>query len=441
MREAALTLAWQGSALLALGLVLSLFANRRAARGHGLLLLAAVGAAAAPLLTVLFGALGWGLFEPRGLSTRAPGGTPVLDSFALPGTIVTWWTYAAWAWAGASVLLGARIIIAFLRGDRLVRRAEPLDDPRTGTVVEAARSRLGVRAPVRLRISNAVRSPVVWCWGRGPIVVLPRPDGALSHGVVCHELAHWRRRDHLSALLGEALVAAMPWNPLAWAARRRLNELAERACDAWALSSGEAPADYAESLLGLVPARVGLLAPGMAGPGGLRRRVRAILSNPASPTMGRRWVALSGVLALGAVATLALAQRRPLDAQSPCHPEPAAMPAAEWGEAEMPVVVSPAELDLGVVGMGCTGYGQAFVVNTGDEPAVLLGVEPGCGCTEVTGYEPGQIIAPGGVVRLDVLMTAPELPGEAQTRYVVVKVKGQPTVKIPVRIQTDAGDC
>jgi len=440
MREAALTLAWQGSVLLALGLVLSLFAKRRPARGHGLLVLAAVGAAAAPLLTVLFDALGWGMFAARGLSTRGLNETPVLDSFALPGTIVTWWNWGAWVWLGASTLLTARIAFAFARGRRLVRAADPLDDDRTGRIVGSARSRVGVRTPVTLRTSDAVRSPVVWCWGHGPIVVLPAHAPAPSPGVVCHELAHWRRRDHLSGLLGEALVAAMPWNPLAWAARRRLNELAERACDAWALSSGEAPADYAESLLGLVPARVGLLAPGMAGPGGLRRRVRAILGRPAAPTMGRRWVAVSGVLAFGAVATLALAQRRPLDTHAH-HPTPDAMPATGWGEAKMPVVVSPAELDLGVVGMGCTGYGQAWVVNTGDEPAVLLGVEPGCGCTEVSGFEPGQVILPGGAIRLDVLMTAPELAGEAQTRYLVVKVKGQPTVKLPVRIQTDAGDC
>ena len=51
------------------------------------------------------------------------------------------------------------------------------------------------------------------------------------------------------------------------------------------------------------------------------------------------------------------------------------------------------------------------------------------------------MIPPGGFVRLEVLMTAPELAAETQTRYVVVKVKGQPTVKIPVRIQTDPGDC
>ena len=49
--------------------------------------------------------------------------------------------------------------------------------------------------------------------------------------IFCHELAHWRRLDHVASLAGELLVSVLPWNPLAWWARTRLSQFAELACD------------------------------------------------------------------------------------------------------------------------------------------------------------------------------------------------------------------
>jgi beta-lactamase regulating signal transducer with metallopeptidase domain len=88
------------------------------------------------------------------------------------------------------------------------------------------------------------------------------PESALEpsrpldwEGILCHELAHWRRRDHLAAFLAEILVCVLPWNPLAWWAKTRLSQLAELACDDWVLASGSEGTDYAASLLELVPQR------------------------------------------------------------------------------------------------------------------------------------------------------------------------------------------
>ncbi|MEJ7638850.1 MAG: M56 family metallopeptidase [Singulisphaera sp.] len=70
-----------------------------------------------------------------------------------------------------------------------------------------------------------------------------------------HELAHWKRRDHLAEPARRAACCLLPWNPLAWWARARLGGLSELACDDWVIASGQSATDYAESLLGLVPQR------------------------------------------------------------------------------------------------------------------------------------------------------------------------------------------
>ena len=74
--------------------------------------------------------------------------------------------------------------------------------------------------------------PVGLVLGWQPILLVParvhEEDSAIDWvAVFCHELAHWRRLDHLASLAGEILVCVLPWNPLAWWAKTRLSQLAE----------------------------------------------------------------------------------------------------------------------------------------------------------------------------------------------------------------------
>src|SRR5262249_13563497 len=137
--------------------------------------------------------------------------------------------------------------------------------------------------------------------------------------VLCHELAHWKRRDHWSSLIAELIIALLPVQPLAWWARRRLAHLCERACDDWVLASGQSPVHYAESLLGLLPQkRPALTLAAVRSRKGLRRRLRHILDRGASsPVIGRRW-AMTATLATALLAVgIALAQERPVAAEEP----------------------------------------------------------------------------------------------------------------------------
>jgi beta-lactamase regulating signal transducer with metallopeptidase domain len=124
--------------------------------------------------------------------------------------------------------------------------------------VRSARAKLGIDREVQVCSSRGVHSPVIWCWKHIPVLLVPGVDGRCDStidwtGVLCHELAHWKRRDHISGLLAELAVCIVPWHLLLWWAKSRLTSLSEQACDDWVLATGQPGADYAESLLDLTP--------------------------------------------------------------------------------------------------------------------------------------------------------------------------------------------
>ncbi len=230
-------------------------------------------------------------------------------------------------WAAASAILFSRLVVSFVGGWRLARSAREVDEIAVRAWVEAAAERLGLRAVPKVRRLAAVSCPAVWCWGRRPILLLPE-DRANSTaidwvGVFRHELAHWARRDHISALLSEILVCALPWQPLAWWSRGRLGQLAELACDDWALAGGISPADYAESLLALRPQ--GRSTPALAAVShrrGLMKRLQHILAEGRrEPAVGARWTLAVCLVLCAAVSVLALAQARPTKARADDAPK------------------------------------------------------------------------------------------------------------------------
>lgn len=188
-----------------------------------------------------------------------------------------------------------------------------------------------MRVQVEARISAQVRCPVVWCWSRRPVVLLP-PEFARSSnesawpGIFCHELAHWKRRDHVSSLAIELFCCAVSWQPLAWWAARRHHQLSELACDEWVLACGQSAESYADSLLDLVPQRGASLALAvLRNRAGLAGRIRHILNVVhARPHLGARWLAMLISSTLVLIVLTALAQQRPLTADDGVVVTPAA---------------------------------------------------------------------------------------------------------------------
>ncbi|MDM4767823.1 M56 family metallopeptidase [Pelomonas sp. SE-A7] len=234
----------------------------------------------------------------------------------------------AWALVAVAsiVLLLLRLGLLHWRVGRLQVAADRWQDS-ASRLAELA----GVRTPP-LRLSERWTSPLV---APGGTVCLPRwlalkLDAGQCEAVLAHEIAHLQRRDPAWRLAGQA-VAALGWlQPLNGLALRRLDELAELACDRWAAQASGRPRALAESLYACAEqivvrrARAPRLAMAMArSESALLKRIRSLLEDQNMTTTNQdggeavvakkqgfkwRWLVLGCVLSalFGAVAVPAV---------------------------------------------------------------------------------------------------------------------------------------
>jgi beta-lactamase regulating signal transducer with metallopeptidase domain len=160
--------------------------------------------------------------------------------------------------AGAAWAVGTAgyAFLQFVRIVRMSRRVRRTGGPASPAVVRLAAQvaeRLGVK-PVPVVALPGLGSPAVWAVGR-PVLLWPAdlpaatPAAAVG-GLIAHELAHVRRRDHWVGWLELVAGCAWWWNPLFWYVRHRVREDAELACDAWAVDAvAGGRRAYAEGLL------------------------------------------------------------------------------------------------------------------------------------------------------------------------------------------------
>lgn len=334
-------LLWQSTLCLAVGLAASVLLGRRPAKAHQLLLTGLLAAMLMPGAYLLVRHMDLGLLvsapppaprqaveAPALMDTYDDSLIPAVSEQAVPPTLsapptmpaIPWRTLVLLGWLAASTIPLARLGLRFALGARLARMATSTDSVRLRHALETAKARLGISGVVRIRESARVRSPIIWCWARVP-VLLVQSDAADSDadtdwvGVFCHELAHWKRLDHVSGLVTELLACALPWHPLVWWARRRLLRLSEQACDDWVLAGGQPGVDYAESLLGLSVERRMAFVPTIVGKEkAMKARIRRIITDRCGdPRVGRRWAVAVSLLAVLATVSVAFAQRRPFD--------------------------------------------------------------------------------------------------------------------------------
>ena len=132
-----------------------------------------------------------------------------------------------------------------------------------------------------------------------PRLLLPeglwgRLDEQQQDAVLIHEMAHLRRRDHWVRRLEAVVLGLYWWNPVAWWARRQIEQAEEQCCDSWVLWALPGAAEaYAEALVATavflsgprLPWPVGATGVGRVPP--LRRRLNMILRDPAVNPIAR----------------------------------------------------------------------------------------------------------------------------------------------------------
>jgi beta-lactamase regulating signal transducer with metallopeptidase domain len=445
-----LDLLWQTTLGLAAALIARRFSAHRPARAHALLLLGAAAALLTPALSAMFRTLDWGLIAPLVLDSRTDvqRPPPLIGATPLAGATLTWLGAIVLAWSITSLVLLIRLARSHQRGRRMMRRAIECADVRLESIIRDAALRIGVRSRIDIHILSEARCPMIWCWSRRPRLLLPaalieRLAADRLHPIVCHELAHLRRRDHIASLIGELAVCLLPWQPLVWLVRRGLRDESERACDAWAIASGTAPTRYAETLLGLLPAPHQPFAlAAVNGKRGVARRITDILHrSTGSPRLGARWFLVATIAVVMLVSGAALAHRRdplvipthvPTVARTILLPPPAVI---DDPNARLAVRAAPAEVDLGDIAPGAVADGSVWLINTDREAHFVRDAKASCGCTVIHNFTP-RSLAPGEWMKLDLSMTAPETFGTAKLKYLTFRVDGQPPLRVPVRLRT-----
>lgn len=144
---------------------------------------------------------------------------------------------------------------------------------------------LDISRTVRVKFSEDIASPMSFGLFR-PVVILPSAasEWAAStlEDVMVHELSHIKRLDWPTMLFCHVLTSLFWINPLLWFAKGRVNEAAEKSCDAAVLRYGKDGVGYAEDLLrlareSLVNKQAPLLAQLMFDESNLTMRIRNIL--------------------------------------------------------------------------------------------------------------------------------------------------------------------
>lgn len=111
-----------------------------------------------------------------------------------------------------------------------------------------------IQRNVDLRYSDYVRTPLTYGAVR-PVIVMPRESLLWNHGRVrrflLHEMAHISRHDWLAKLVGYGAAACFWIIPSAWSIQRKLEWLAELACDDKVIAVEGRRTDYADDLLAL----------------------------------------------------------------------------------------------------------------------------------------------------------------------------------------------
>ncbi len=261
------------------------------------------------------------------------------DAGTMSFPVLPWATTLIGAWIAGSILWFALAAIRLVRFKHLLRGAQPASQALQAEVSSIA-GKYGLRRLPRVLVVDAGLPPLIFSFGRRSSVVLPRrlldSLGADERvGLLAHELAHLRRYDHWVRWLEFVVLGVYWWNPVAWWARRHIQQAEEECCDAWVLWAYPGKAClYAQTLVDTVDFLVGSsrLKPEVATAfnqgHSLKRRIEMIVNEKVSRRLSWR---TKGVLVLfaAAVAPLSLLGASSDETEQKAPSLEGAMPKAE----------------------------------------------------------------------------------------------------------------
>jgi len=237
-------------------------------------------------------------------------GTPVLVQMlpGIAGSDAGGWqaflqAHLAWivaGWAAVAGVLGLRLALGMVwigRAGRTTRTDAHWDARLSDMAV-----RLGISRTVRLRVVDALASPVTAGWWR-PVVLVPASLVAgmppqLLEALLAHELAHVRRHDYLVNLAQSVIETILFYHPVVWWLSHRIRVERELIADDIAARQLGEPRRLALALSELERLQFSTHHLAQAANGGdLMTRIKRLV-RPDTPTSN--WKAALPVLAMAA---------------------------------------------------------------------------------------------------------------------------------------------
>lgn len=140
-------------------------------------------------------------------------------------------------WVSGSTFL---VVFLFLEARRFAikLRSGREADASLRWFVDTLAKEMGFSHGPRTVVVDETISPAIWSWFGPAILILPlglftKLNKSELEGIVLHELAHLRRRDHWIRHLEVFSIFLLWWNPVFWWVRNRLRVVEEDCCDAW----------------------------------------------------------------------------------------------------------------------------------------------------------------------------------------------------------------
>jgi beta-lactamase regulating signal transducer with metallopeptidase domain/predicted esterase len=222
-----------------------------------------------------------------------------------------WFLILFFVWGVLTTICVIRLLRGFLKARLIVANSERVLAEKILGALERAKKNLEITVNVELKHSEQVNCPVIWSWAKPTIII---PTNSLRteidwRAILCHELAHLKRGDKWTSLVGETVRCILPWHPLAQYCCDRMYQMSELACDTWAVAYSENPQTYAESLLAFTPTKLIAFSSMATSRKHLRKRIVRVLSDQqSSPQAGITFVACVITLAAISASVTALLQ-------------------------------------------------------------------------------------------------------------------------------------
>gem|GEM_PF-1570778 len=169
-----------------------------------------------------------------------------------PKAHIQWQTAVVLIWFVGVMLSLIHILVGRIGLHCMIKGATPVNNNSYASLLQHLCNRLAIRQKVQVWKSSQCITPFT-CYLFKPVILLPVNTRKWFEDrlrvVLLHELAHIKRRDHITRFIARFACALLWFVPPVWIAYNRMQIEEEKACDASVIGTGVRTSDYAGHII------------------------------------------------------------------------------------------------------------------------------------------------------------------------------------------------